>query len=284
MLAMALLAGAVMAVLGGGTAALIFGGDEPEPASTETVAALDGKAGDGKLAAALDEAGQLIDAGKLDEAADVLDRARGQVGDTPELRGKLERTDRALLVAQLMNTAARFEGEGDIASAIGAYRDVIAADPTHALGRARLSRLTARGDGDSGADGVAYGRVTISAKPEATLFIDGEPMGPTPFKGKLPVGTHKLRITARGHQPWEGTVEISEQDNDPIAVHLHGKGSAKTKGRGGGQAADSKREAPPTAEPATTPPPPPDKKKGGGVFLPTNKSDKDDGVFLPTKE
>ena len=285
-LAMGLVGGAVIAVLGGLVAALMFSGDDPAPAPADAAAAEVSDKGDAPVAAAIEDAQRLIDAGKLDEAADALDRARGLVGDTPELKGKLERTDRALLVAKLMNTAARFEGDGDIASAIGAYRDVIAADPTHAVARARLSRLTARGEGDSGEDGIAYGNVTITAKPTAILFIDGEPMGPTPFKGKLPVGTHKLRMTARGHQPWEGSVEIAEQDNDPIAVRLHGKGWARSKSRSG-TAAEDKGATPPAAEPVTSPPPSkPEKKKnkGNGVFLPTKKSDKNDGVFLPTKE
>ena len=273
--ALAVAAGALMAVLGGVAAAAMFGDDagSGDTAAAGLHAAIDDSdAAEEQLA----EARKLIDEGRLDRAGEVLDEARGLVGDAPGLQARLERLDRGLLVARLMNSAARFEGEGDVAAAVSAYRDVLAADPTHAVARSRLSRLTTDPSAEP-APSVPTGDVSIDAHPDAELVIDGRRVGSTPYTGPLPVGTHAIRMTARGYQPWEGTIEIAEADNDPIQVRLHGKEWSRTK------PTTHKQSAAP-APAAATPAAGPTKKDEREVFLPNKASQRGGGVFLPTKE
>lgn len=271
--ALAVAAGALMAVLGGAVAALLF----PDDAASSEVAAAGvhvAFADDATAEDTLTEIRRLVDEGRLEAAAELLDRAHAFVASTPALAPRIERLDRALLAARLMNTAARFEGEGDVAAAVSAYRDVLATDPTHAVARSRLSRLTS--DATPPTASVATGEVSIDAHPVADLVIDGQRVGSTPYTGRLPTGTHTVRMTARGYQPWEGTVEIAEVDNDPIAVRLHAKGFPRDK---------AKPREPSVAPAARAPAPEEDvgtsKRE---VFLPNEGSPQGGGVFLPTKE
>jgi hypothetical protein len=269
----AVLAGALMAVLGGAVAAMVFDVDAESTPATQSGSAHDDAAA---ATVGLDEARRLVDEGRLDLAGEVLDSVRNLVRDTPALQARLERSDRSLLVARLMNTAARFEGEDDVAAAVSAYRDVLAADPTHAVARSRLSRLTT----GPATDDSAHGAISIDAHPDADVAIDGKLVGSTPYAGRLPLGTHAIRLTARGHQPWEGSIEIGNGDNDPIDVRLHAKSLPRTKpsarpGKPTPAATPTAAAAAPRAEPQ------PARRE---VFLPRKPSERAGGVFLPTKE
>jgi serine/threonine protein kinase len=274
-LTIAVIAGALMAVLGGLIAAIVLAdGDGDHDGEVAVAGAIaSASAGDDAVNAGLVEAAHLIDEGRLDRASEVLDGVRGLVGDAPALQARLERTDRALLVARLMNTAARFEGQGEIAAAVSAYRDVLGADPTHAVARSRLGRLDVASDAESAASGA----ISIASEPEAELTIDGQSVGSTPFTGRLPVGRHVVRMSARGHQAWEGAIEVTEEHNEAMKVRLHGKASSRSK--------------PSASKPVVAAPPPAQESKPVSevvapkrdVFLP-GASKSSDGIFLPTKD
>ena len=70
----------------------------------------------------------------------------------------------------------------------------------------------------------AYGLVEITSRPMANLHVDGAPLGTTPFKGKLPVGRHEIRLSARGYNPWMGALEVDTDGTLPLSVQLRGKG------------------------------------------------------------
>ncbi len=291
MMAGALLAGGLMAVLGGVAAAYIFLGDD-DAASAQTAAsepaAVSGSSDASVDAEAQLEAAQaLIDEGKFDDATSTLDKVRGVVADTPTLQGRLERIDKNLLTGRLMATGDDFEQKGDIGAAVAAYRDVLEADATHVEARARLARLTARADGEDEESDVSYGAVEFGSRPLANLFIDGESLGTTPFKGKLPVGKHHVRMTARGYHAWEGDVEVAESDNDEMKVRLSPKGRGSSKGKSQPAPAVVDEPTPePKAEPAPAKPKPKPAKKKKNVFLPTSDDSGKNGggVFLPTKD
>ena len=56
----------------------------------------------------------------------------------------------------------------------------------------------------------ATGTVTISSMPYlAEVYVDGENMGYTPAKLKLPPGKHSLRCEKRGYQPWTKEITVA---------------------------------------------------------------------------
>jgi hypothetical protein len=121
----------------------------------------------------------------------------------------------------------------------------------------------------------------------ANLQIDGSPLGTTPFKGKLPVGRHEVRLSARGYNSWAGVLEVGKSGNLPLSVQLRGKGSGGSRDN----RPDSEPSTPtPAVEPTPTPTPPlkpptaVDKppSKDDDPFLPTKKGGKGDDPFLPT--
>lgn len=301
------LAAAVVA-LAGGMMYFALQGDGNSTAAADAMGAREASVGSaGAAETSYDETlartQALIDNGELGAASDLLDTLRGPARSAPELAPRVERLSSQLAVAQLMAAGASFEAKGETAAAVQAYRDVLEADPTHAAASRKLEAL-APGDPPPAGDravppspDAAVGSVDIGSRPLANLYIDGEARGTTPFKGKLTVGTHSVRLTARGYLSWQGELEVLETGTEDLRVRLVGKG----KRRGGNDdsaAASSAPATPPKPQPldppkpAATPKPEPTPsgKKPNSVFLPTkddsrkNGSKNGGGVFLPTKD
>lgn len=143
-------------------------------------------------------------------------------------------------------------------------------------------------------EGVS-GHVEIRSRPLANVYIDGESRGTTPFSGDLPVGPHELRMTARGHQAWQGTLDVAQDDNEPLTVELASKRSGKpsTSRKGTAEPQPSEPEpkgpaatGPAPAKPEPKPKPEPEPEPSAdepSPFLPTKKPDKK-SIFLPTKD
>lgn len=81
--------------------------------------------------------------------------------------------------------------------------------------RARSSAASTARAADAG-----IGVVMFDAEPVAELFIDGESRGRTPYQGKLEVGTHRVRMSARGFEPWSSSYEVLAGPNEPMRVRL----------------------------------------------------------------
>lgn len=62
---------------------------------------------------------------------------------------------------------------------------------------------------------TASGRLRIVSSPNATVFINNEPLGKTPYEGLRPVGSYQIKLIPEGSNtqavPWEGTIEIAAQ-------------------------------------------------------------------------
>ncbi|MDP1831908.1 MAG: serine/threonine-protein kinase [Geothrix sp.] len=58
-----------------------------------------------------------------------------------------------------------------------------------------------------------------SEPPGAEVFLDGEPKGRTPLSVPVPgEGTHQLRLTLEGHQPWSAIPERHKPLPDPVRL------------------------------------------------------------------
>lgn len=293
LVAISVITGALLAILVVGGVLLLMN-DDDDKASPVAAAqtAPDSRAGPNpEVAGQLDLVDAKISAGELDLAAAALDKARGAAAEDAGLRARVERLDKRLAVERLVATAAKLEAEGDIAGAISAYRDAITADAAHQVSRAALSRLSPKESDDTSADGDAYGPVDISSRPLANLQIDGSPIGTTPFKGKLPVGRHEIRLSARGYNSWSGTLDVGKSGNLPLSVQLRGKGSGGSRDRPDSETVSPTPAVVPTSPTTSDKPPVVDKPppvvdkpppKEEDPFLPTKKGGKGDDPFLPT--
>lgn len=48
--------------------------------------------------------------------------------------------------------------------------------------------------------------------PGAQFFVDGEPVGPVPWEGTIPVGSHSLEVRAAGYRPYAEQVALQASD------------------------------------------------------------------------
>jgi eukaryotic-like serine/threonine-protein kinase len=301
--AMILVAGALLAVFGGGLAVWMMmdksrEGTELASTISPAAAAVGAPAPvaevDPKLVeAALVEADRLIGEARLDEATAKLDEVRGLTQALPTLAGRIERADQRIATLRLMAAGSTFEEQDKRDAAAEAYRDALELDPAYLPAREALARLDIdAGPLPAGEEGVVFGQVNIDSKPSgAKIYIDGNPAGTTPFEGKLKVGDHQLRIVARGYYVYNESYGVKAEDNVPMSVSLKGRGRGGRPGKGD--------EDEPDPKPA--PDPKPDTKTGKpsdsgkrNPFLPTKKGDGDEpppeekkkpsGPFLPTKD
>jgi len=134
--AAALLAGGLLAavyVLGDrGTADVasgVAGGDGDQPDRAHAIEVLDRVDGE-------------ILAGDFDRARASLDAATADIEPSPDLKQRAGRQRDRIAVATTFAHAQRLEKDGKLPAALGAYRDLLAIDPTHVDARAAVARLT----------------------------------------------------------------------------------------------------------------------------------------------
>jgi hypothetical protein len=70
----------------------------------------------------------------------------------------------------------------------------------------------------------------------AEVTLDGASLGKTPLPntgviGKLPLGKHKLRVVAKGYDPFESDVEVNFQKVSPVVVRLLQSGDVVGSGK-----------------------------------------------------
>jgi eukaryotic-like serine/threonine-protein kinase len=295
LVAMSVVAGALLAVVIVG-ALLWMMRDDARAAPDPAIAGKTSEAGlvapPASLDAALDRIDAQIGRGEFDLAAMELDRIRSTASADAGMRARVSAADERVVVARLLASAARFEAEGDIEAAKVAYGDVLGHDANHALAKSALARLSTAAPIDPGppsSGDAILGAVQINARPNANVAIDGTEAGTTPYRGKLPVGRHTVRITARGYAPWEGTIEVAATGNVPVSVQLRGKGPGHRDAEPatGPATTPTTPATPPTApvepKPATIDPVPTTKPKKD-PFLPTKPPSGDGDVFLPVNK
>lgn len=101
------------------------------------------------------------------------------------------------------NTAKAYEKLGDVANALSFYRDYLRRAPD-APDRADIEKRVKRLEGRLRDKGVQ--QVTVISEPAgATVVLNGEPVGVTPWTGEITPGEHALSVKL------EGYVEATQQ-------------------------------------------------------------------------
>jgi len=130
------------------------------------------------------------------------------------------------------------------------------------------------------------GRVEVRALAGARVEVDGEDRGEAPVPLDLPVGEHRVRVTAPAHHPWQTTIDVKAGANAAVTAELvpmaadapppEPKGPGETKRPKPG----SGKSKPDTKTDASKPEPKDPPKSKPDVFMDSSKG-KDDGIFLP---
>lgn len=126
--------------------------------------------------------------------------------------GRFLAADRLLPSAALsFNVARAYEKLANDPGALRFYRDYLRretgpANPNVEAARSRVVELEAA----LMARGVQ--QLTVLSQPEsASLSIDGQPLGVTPWTGELPPGAHRLSLSRPGHSPVLRDFELSRE-------------------------------------------------------------------------
>ncbi|MCA9692674.1 MAG: protein kinase [Myxococcales bacterium] len=268
----ALVIGVLLAVGGAAAITLVLSQREPDAATRGPTRA--------DLEQALDEIDGEIERGEFAAAIASLDELAAGRKLAPALAVRVERMRQDIELGKLLSTARGLEERGNVDAALGAYRDILLRDPTHAEARDRLAALEqpqVREVVIDAAEVAATAEVTIRSTPVAELYVDDALVGETPYTGTLAPGRHALRLVAEGHREWRETVAVVEGANEPVDVELRAidrRGHTPTKKRTPPTPAEPKpKPAPGKVEPAPDRPSPflkPSKKRNG-QFLPVQK-------------
>lgn len=135
------------------------------------------------------------------------------------------------------NVARAYERLGDGSSALRWYRDYLRrapnapnAEEVRAIVRDLAAALAKKG----------VQQITILSTPAgATVTIDGQPSGVTPWTADLPPGKHHVLLTYRGYADQEQTIELGASEPLDVTVHLE----------------PAQEAAPPSPQPAAPLPP-----------------------------
>ncbi len=145
---------------------------------------------------------------------------------------------------------------------------------------------------------ATVGTVEVRALEGARVEIDGEDRGEAPVHVELPLGEHRVRVTAAGHHPWQTTIEVSPGANAAVKAELAPAEAdpgvvipepvvhddPKRPKPSGSKPSTSKPKVDPkpeaTADPEPKPAAKPKPKPKGDVFMDPSKG-KDDGIFMP---
>ena len=136
--------GCAAALLAGGLLAAVYVlGDRGDGAAVPGVAADEGyQPNRAHAIEVLDRVDGEILTGDFDRARASLDAATADIDAIPELKQRAGRQRDRIAVATTFVHAQRLEKEGKLPAALGAYRDLLAIDPTHVDARAAVARLT----------------------------------------------------------------------------------------------------------------------------------------------
>ena len=64
--------------------------------------------------------------------------------------------------------------------------------------------------------------LVVESKPSgASVFLDGRPVGTTPFTmPQVPVGAHAVRLVLDGYRPWTSSVQVSGSEPNRVTASL----------------------------------------------------------------
>ncbi len=171
----------------------------------------------------------------------------------------------------------------------GTPSDAAAAKPA-----AKTRSAVADGSKKKARAAPAHKAVEVSSQPPgATVFLDGEEVGKTPFAGSALPGEHEITVRAEGYAEWSNTITVGEDEGaTPIEAVLEtesSSGGSRHRSRSGRHHRRKAAASTPVQEdetPVSTPKvelfDEPKKKKRAGVLLGESKpSDKKSSLLLP---
>lgn len=143
------------------------------------------------------------------------------------------------------NTAKAYEKLGDSAGALSFYRDYLRRAPD-ASDRPEVERKIRSFEQRLRDKGIQ--QLTILSRPErATVAVDGQPVGVTPWTGELEPGGHELSVKMDGYRPETRTIELSKDHAQDIEVELEAEPVAETPSAEPASDRSPKREEAPRA-------------------------------------
>src|SRR3954468_15814152 len=149
------------------------------------------------------------EAGKMAEGRARYERgaaayAAGRFKDAIELF--LQADALAPSAALSFNIARAYEKIGDDASSLQWYRDFRRRDPEAKVGAEVQERIHTL-EAALAVKGVQ--QLTVLSRPlGATVIVDEQPVGITPYTGQLPPGLHKVVLSLRGYADSEHKLEL----------------------------------------------------------------------------
>lgn len=148
------------------------------------------------------------------------------------------------------NIARAYEKIGDDASTLQWYRDFRRRAPDAKNGPEVDERIRAL-EAVLAKKGVQ--QLTVFSRPlGATVIVDDQPMGVTPYTGQLPPGTHKVVLSLRGYLDSEQKVELAADRARDLDVPLV---PSKQDATAAPSSATTQPPQQPNTGPAGTPPP-----------------------------
>lgn len=116
------------------------------------------------------------------------------------------------------NIAITYDAMGDVASALRWYRGYLRELPT-AEDRADTSkRISAL---ESALEQRGIQQVTVLSRPDgATVSVDGNPVGVTPWTGELHPGRHRIALTMSGRQSIEKLFDLQAHRSQDVSIDL----------------------------------------------------------------
>lgn len=169
----------------------------------------------------VDSAKALFYGGQVDRARELVERALADLERASPQSKPWPVTQQALVLLSLVHKSA--DRPKDMAEA---FRKLVRLDPSFKLdpdahppsaiaaldavkkelARSRKTALTVR----------------IDAGPAAEVFIDGQPMGPTPLKIDVPPGTYRVSLTAPGMLSFPHRVEVPRDTKLSVDLNFEG--------------------------------------------------------------
>ena len=117
------------------------------------------------------------------------------------------------------NIASAYEKLNEPPSALRWYRDYLRRDPA-AADRAEVEATVARLEAALKQRGVQ--QVTVSSNPPAaSVSVDGQPVGTTPWTGELPPGEHQLEFTLAGRRAETKRITLPADHAMDVSIELH---------------------------------------------------------------
>ena len=220
----------------------------------------------------LDQTDTLIEAQKWGQAESMLQSIRQPATAYPELLSRVAESDERIIIGKLLQKAKIAEEGGEIKTARKHYEDILARNPKHEVATAKLAKLP----GEDGSNGEAtLGTLTIEANVEATVLLNGESAGKTPFIKELDAASYTIKVSADGYDDWEKSIDLGSGESVMLDANLEKqKRSGRSKTSSSSRKTSSKTKASEKPAKTETKPEKTEDKKKNDFLLPPDKTKK----------